>query len=95
MSPFEIVELFRDTATEVGWAAFEHYDLTPAAFGDKQGFRFGFSFKSKSGLAFKGFARAMVDDNRLFFLSYWGTELHYFPKHEKDAEQLFDSLELT
>ncbi len=95
MSPLEVVELYRDALQARKFADFAYTNLVPADVGGKQGFRFDFSYKTQSGLEMKGFAKAVIEDEKLFFISYFGAGVYYFPKHEQDAQQVIDSLQFT
>jgi len=95
MTPLEVVELYRDTLLGRKLADFEYSNLTPANVGGKQGFRFDFTYKTASGLDMKGFAKAVIDEEKLFFIAYSGAGMYYFPKHEGDALQVIESLQFT
>lgn len=95
MSPLEVVELYRDTLASRELAAFEYTNLGPDTVGSKQGFRFDFTYKTKSGLRMLGFAKAVIADGKLYFMAYTGSEIYHFPKHETDAIQVIDSLQFT
>lgn len=68
--------------------------VRPMAFAGHQGFAFDFSFTSREGLDFLGFARGTIHEGKLYLVTYQGTRLYYFDKHRQDAERVMDGVTL-
>jgi hypothetical protein len=92
MSALEVVDFFRASLAALEVSDFQPSDFRPAAFGDKPGFRFEFTYLSKDGLAVQGFAAGAIAEKRLYLIVYSGAREHYFPKHRDDAEQIVSSV---
>lgn len=88
----EVVELIADSLTRNGASNVRSYNLRPASFGDRPGYRVELEFLSERGLAMRGLAAGAVVGDRLYLILYVGAASHYFPKHERDVERLIESV---
>jgi hypothetical protein len=94
MSGPEVMELFDATWTRLGRHQVAMQGLRPAKFAGLDGFRFEFRYVTESGLEYQGFTVGTIRSGRLLAVTYMGTALHHFAKHERDAEQVIASLRL-
>lgn len=92
MNSLEIKELFENSMAAMQAQKVRVRKFKPAKFGGADGFRFTFSYKTKSGLDKRGVARGSVRKNKLYLVVYMGTRLHYFGKYRRAAEGVMRSV---
>jgi hypothetical protein len=95
MTPIEIKDLFISTLGRYNYHQLKVRKMRPTMVGDARGFRFNFSGTTKAGLRKRGFAVGAVRNDMLYLVYYWGTELHYYDKHRRDAERIVASLKFV
>lgn len=95
MALTEIVELFFDTLKVSGAENVAYDVIQPAMLDDTAGFRVAFRYSLSDGLNRKGIVVGAVRDDRLFIVSYTGTEEYYFDKNLDAFETMLESLKFT
>jgi len=95
MTSIEIKDLFISTLGRYNYHQLKVRKLRPAMVDGVRGFRFEFSGTTKGGLNKEGFAVGAVKNDTLYLIYYWGTELHYYDKHRRDAERIVASLKFV
>lgn len=93
MTAVEIEEFVIDSLVAAGVANVQTSGLRPAPFGELDGFGFDLEYLDENGLEFRGLARGVVDDSKLYLVLYTGTRAHYFTAHEDDAKRILTSLQ--
>lgn len=94
MTFLEVMDLLEATLVQKQFHQFGKQNLRPATIGEHEGFRVDFSYASKAGLEYKGFAAGAIKDGRLYLVMYTGTALHYYEKYAAAAENIVKSIEL-
>ena len=95
MSLLEVSELFEASLARVKAQNIAIAEFAPARFGGKDGFRFTFTYRTKSGLNMRGIATGALRDGKLFMVIYRGTELFFFDRSKDDFEQILASLTIA
>ncbi|WP_282604823.1 hypothetical protein [Pelagibius sp. Alg239-R121] len=95
MRATEVMEFFVSSGTKSGAVNIEASNLRPAKFGNAEGFRFEYTYATGDGLKMRGMVLAAVIDQKLQMISYWATDAHYYEKNAKEAEKIFETIELT
>jgi hypothetical protein len=94
MSFLEIMDLLEASFARQDLHQVKKENLQPVTFGGQEGFRFDFSYYSKAGLEYKGFAEGAVKDNKLYLIIYEGASLHYYGKYASTADKVIQSAKL-
>jgi len=94
MTFLEIMDLLEATLAQKGFHQFAKQNLQPSGIGGQEGFRLDFSYASKAGLEYKGFAAGAIKEHKLYLVMYTGTTLHYYEKYAAAAENIIKSLEI-
>lgn len=94
MNEPEIAEFVAGSIARTGAGDVETFDLAPASFAGRTGFRFGLSFRTAAGLEMRGLAQGAVVDEELLLVLYWGAASHYYERYAPHVEQLIRSLEM-
>jgi len=92
MTPIEVKDLFISTLGRMNYHRLKVHKMRPTTVGGARGFRFNFSATTKAGLDKEGFVVGVIRNDKLHLIYYWGTELHYYDKHRRDAEGIVASL---
>ena len=91
----EIKDLIVDGFVLTGAHKLKTHRLTPIHFGEIDGFRFEFEFVTEEGLEKEGLVIGTVIKDRLFFISYIGARVHYFPKYKDHVEKIISSIKMV
>lgn len=94
MTFLEIVDLIEATFSKLNFYKFEKQNLKPQVIGEEEGFRFDFTYVSKEGLDYKGFAAGAIKNQKLYLVLYTGTSLHYFEKYASEADYIINNLKI-
>lgn len=70
----------------------EIQQMTPAKFGEKDGFRIDYKFKTEDGIGKTGFLVGTIVEEELHAITYFGTDIHYFDLNKADAEKIIQSI---
>lgn len=93
MRSSDLAELFVESFSLItGAAAIEIEELRPAEFGPWEGFRFGMSYASASGLEERAIVAGTVVDSQLHIIMYRGAHHYYFEKYLPQVETLLTSI---
>lgn len=93
MTPLEIRELLEATFARAEEVDMKTFDMKPWKFADTDGFRFEYTFTTKSGLRKRGFTVGAIHKQRLFMIVFSAAELYYFDKYADELEKLVSSIE--
>ncbi|MCI5046275.1 MAG: hypothetical protein MRY59_02140 [Aquisalinus sp.] len=91
MTDREIVEFLRDSLEYNGLVDVKISNLRPDEFPPETGVRFNFTTKTQIGLAMKGDGKAVIFDDKLFFLLFVAPAEYYYDLHADEVESIFDS----
>lgn len=94
MSLLEVVDLLEATMARLDYHQFEKQNLQPATIGGLDGFRVDFSFVSKQGLEYRGFAAGATKDHKLYLVMYMGAALHYYDQYKPIADHIITGMEI-
>jgi hypothetical protein len=94
MSLLEVMDLLEATFARQDLHQIKKQNLLPITFAGQDGFRFDFSYFSKEGLEYKGFAEGAIKNNKLYLIIYTGTALHYYEEYAATANKIMKSTEL-
>ena len=94
MSLLEVVDLLEATMARLDFHQFEENNLRPATIGGLEGFRVDFSFVSKEGLEYRGFAAGTQKNHKLYLVMYMGTTLHYYDRYETTVDRIITGMEI-
>jgi hypothetical protein len=96
MTPFEIVELLRDTiALSFDTAIVDTSGLQPDTLGGVSGFRFQTRMIGQDEVERDGVALGAVRDGKLYMLWFQGAHLNYFERYLPEVESVFGSARFT
>ncbi|WP_306253006.1 hypothetical protein [Parvularcula sp. IMCC14364] len=91
MSDREIVEFLGDSLEYNGLVDVQISNLRPDDFPPYTGVRFNFVTDTQIGLSMNGDGKAVVVDNKLFFLLFVAPAEHYYDLHADEVQSIFDS----
>jgi hypothetical protein len=94
MTPLEVMDLLEATLSRMEFHDIKMERLTPHPFGGLNGQKVFFSYASKDGLRYKGFAAGAMKDERLFLVIYTGADLLYYDKYLAEAEKIVSSIKI-
>jgi hypothetical protein len=66
--------------------------MEPKKYGDKDGFRIDYTFKTEDGVGKTGFLVGTIHEDELHAITYLGTDIHYFDLNRTDAEKIIKSI---
>ncbi|MDH3703755.1 MAG: hypothetical protein OEU46_20860 [Alphaproteobacteria bacterium] len=92
MNTLEIKELFENSMAAMRAQKVKVRKFKPTKFGNADGFRFTFTYKTKGGLDKQGVARGSIRNKKLYLIVYMGTRLHYYGKYRRAAEGVMRSV---
>ncbi|KPJ99305.1 MAG: hypothetical protein AMJ60_05455 [Desulfobacterales bacterium SG8_35] len=93
MTLLEVMDLLEATLVQRQFHQIKEHNLLPLTIGGHEGFWVDFSYASKAGLEYKGFAAGAIKERRLYLVMYTGTALHYYEKYAAEAEKIVKSIE--
>jgi len=94
MTLLEVVDLLEATMARLDYHQFEKRNLRPETIGGLDGYRVDFSFVSKQGLEYRGFAAGAKKAHKLYMVMYMGTTLHYYDRYETIVDRIINSMEI-
>jgi len=93
MTALEVRDLVEATFARADQVDIQTSDMKPWKFADADGFRFEYSFTTKSGLRKRGFAVGTVYQEKLYLIVYAAAELYYFDKYAGELEKVVSSVQ--
>ena len=93
MTVLEVRDLLEATFARVEEVEVQSLQMKPWKFADTDGFRFDYTFTSKSGLRKRGFTVGAIHDERLYMIVFSAAELYYFEEFSDELERLVSSIE--
>lgn len=91
MTAIEIAEAIQAVFVSSGVTNFQLQRLRPHQIGKVRGFRFDFSYATKSGLEMRGLVAGAVKDDKLSVIMYDAPRLYFFDKYKGEVESMVDS----
>lgn len=95
MTLLDVKDFIEATLVQVGALNVVLDDMQAARFGAADGFRLGFGFNMKSGLAYKGFIVGAQVGGRLKLMIYSAAEVFYYARNLGEAERLATSVQFA
>lgn len=94
--PFELAELtLALTKNELAASRVVLLENTPALVAGHQGFRLHIKYETAKGLDYEGVITGFATDKKVYFIKYYGTSLHYFPRDLPEYEKVVQSFQIT
>jgi hypothetical protein len=93
MTALEVRDLLEATFSRAQEVDVQTFEMKPWKFADADGFRFEYTFTTKSGLRKRGFTVGAIHDERLFMIVFSAAEIYYFDKYADELEKLVSSVE--
>ncbi len=94
MTYLEIIELFETAFSKLDYQKLNTSHIEPYKAKYTSGLRFKFNFSNKDGLEMLGDAYAVLNNDQLFMMIYYGTKIHYYYKGSFDFQQMLNSLRI-
>ena len=95
MNKFEIKEFFENC---IIWSreftSFETSNIKNYKIGDVEGVSFDIKSQNELGLNYKGFAIVGIKDNKFYSIYYIATEMEFYDKYKKEAEEIISSIKI-
>ncbi len=91
MTAIEIADLFKNSFATLNVRDMRILNLRPARFGNADGFRFEFDYRSTDGIERTGLAIGAVRNRKLNLIYYRGTKILYFDKYKNEVEKIISS----
>jgi hypothetical protein len=96
MLPSELAELtIALIKTQQNSTSVEVVENKPIVISGNDGFRLHVSFENQKGLNYEGVIYGVADNEKVFLLSFYATQIHYFPRDLPVFEKLVSSFRLT
>ncbi len=92
MTPIEIMELLEVEYSAGGSQKYTTEGMRPYKLAGLDGFRFEYSFIIQNGLLYKGLAAGVVEDEKLYMVTYQGADMHYFDHGLQHVESILKSM---
>lgn len=95
MSLPEIQEFVLNSLVTSNLEKVEFTEVRPENFGDWPGLRLEFSMYNKNGLRYLGLFVAAQNSDKLYSITYFAPELHFYDKSKDDVEEIIRSISTT
>ena len=94
MLPNELAELITTSLKNAngGEIRIKATDLRPQRVGENLGVRFGLNWFTTNGLAKRGEAVAVPNENKLNIIIFTAADIHYYQKDAEEIDQMFSSM---
>ena len=95
MNKFEIKEFFESC---IIWSreftSFETTDIKNYKIGETEGVSFDIKAQNELGLNYKGFAVVGIKNNKLYSIYFIATEMEFYDRYKKEAEEIISSVKI-
>ena len=95
MNKFEIKEFFESC---IIWSreftTFETTDIKNYKIGETEGVSFDIKAQNELGLNYKGFAVVGIKNNKLYSIYFIATEMEFYDRYKKEAEEIIFSVKI-
>ena len=95
MNKFEIKEFFESC---IIWSreftSFETTDIKNHKIGETEGVSFDIKAQNELGLNYKGFAVVGIKNNKLYSIYFIATEMEFYDRYKKEAEEIISSVKI-
>ncbi|MCL6619419.1 MAG: hypothetical protein K6T33_06475 [Thermomonas hydrothermalis] len=92
MRPDELRDLIADGMRAAGAVNVTTFNLRPARFGDREGFRFEMTLDSSSGLKYRAMVAGFEHEKGLALAMFYAPAEYYYPRDEAKVSAMLDTL---